>query len=170
MSDLQSPAATAYPLVASCHYSLGDKTFEGTYEVLWAAPDRYRIEFRMGNLDETDVVIGNKKYVKRNAPTMTIPMSSISSILFPSLPDASRGLWFWILCTRLFGSARARRDKSARDLTAIPRTRRFCASPRPRNRDPYESNLFKRTAFRTQGNRYTCLITRPSGICNIPNI
>jgi hypothetical protein len=88
MSDLQSPAATPYHLVASFHYSLGDKTFDGTYEVLWAAPDRYRIEFRIGDLGETDVVIGNKKYVKRNTPTMTIPMSSISSILFPSSPEA----------------------------------------------------------------------------------
>jgi hypothetical protein len=89
MSDLQSPSATPYHLVASFHYSLGNNTFDGTYEVLWAAPDHYRIEFRIGDLGETDVVIGDKKYVKRNTPTMTIPMSSISSILFPSLPDAN---------------------------------------------------------------------------------
>src|SRR5260370_32556254 len=60
ISDLQSPSATPYHLVASFHYGLGDNTFDGTYEVLWAAPDRYRVEFRIGDLGETDVVIGDK--------------------------------------------------------------------------------------------------------------
>lgn len=88
MSNLQSAGATPYHLVASFHYVLTDKTFDGTYEVLWAAPDRYRVEFRVGAFGETDLVLGNKKYVQRNTPTMTIPMFSVASMLFPAFPDA----------------------------------------------------------------------------------
>jgi hypothetical protein len=81
-SDLRSPGAAPYHLVAKIRYAIGDKTMDGTYEILWAAPDRYRVEFRMGDIGETDLVLGDKKYVERNTPTMTLPMWSVSSILF----------------------------------------------------------------------------------------
>ncbi len=29
---------------------------DGTYEILWVAADRYRVEFRMGDIGETDLV------------------------------------------------------------------------------------------------------------------
>jgi len=81
-SDLRSPGAAPYHLVAKTRYAIGDKTMDGTYEILWAAPDRYRVEFRMGDIGETDLVLGDKKYVERNTQTMTLPMWSVSSILF----------------------------------------------------------------------------------------
>ena len=40
-----------------------NKVLDGSYEVLWAAPDRYRLELRLGSVGETDVVLGNEKYV-----------------------------------------------------------------------------------------------------------
>jgi len=91
-SDLGSPGAAPYHLVAKIRYAIGDKTMDGTYEILWAAPDRYRVEFRMGDIGETDLVLGDKKYVERNTQTMTLPMWSVSSILFFSavLPIAQR--------------------------------------------------------------------------------
>src|SRR6204780_1804478 len=91
-SDLRSPGAAPYHLVAKIRYAIGDKTMDGTYEILWAAPDRYRVEFRMGDIGETDLVLGDKKYVERNTQTMTLPMWSVSSILFFSavLPIAQR--------------------------------------------------------------------------------
>jgi hypothetical protein len=89
-SDLQSPDAPPYHLVAKIRYTINDKTMDGTYEILWATPDRYRVEFRMGDIRETDLVLGDKKYVERNTPTMTLPIWSASSILFFSavLPTA----------------------------------------------------------------------------------
>ena len=87
-SVLQSVDAPPYHFVAKIRYTLGDKnpTLDGTYEVLWAAPDRYRVEFRLGNTGETDVVLGDKKYVERNTPTMTLAMRSVSEFLFSSVP------------------------------------------------------------------------------------
>jgi hypothetical protein len=75
-----------YHLVAKIRYTINDKTMDGTYEILWAAPDRYRLEFRMGDIGETDLVLGDKKYVVRTTPTMTLPMWSVPSILFFSTP------------------------------------------------------------------------------------
>ena len=54
-SDLRSPGAP-YHLVAKIRYAIGDKTMDGTYEILWVAADRYRVEFRMGDIGETDLV------------------------------------------------------------------------------------------------------------------
>jgi hypothetical protein len=85
-SDLRSPDTPPYHLVAKIYYAVGDKSLEGTYEILWAAPDKYRLELRMGDIDETDLVLGDKKYVARNTPTMTLPMFSVTSILFFSTP------------------------------------------------------------------------------------
>ena len=88
-SDLQSPDAAPYHLVAKIRYTMNEKTMDGTYEILWSAPDQYRVEFRMGDIGETDLVLGDKKYVKRNTPTMTLPMWTISSLLFFSKPMPS---------------------------------------------------------------------------------
>jgi hypothetical protein len=81
-SNLHSPDAPPYHLVAKIRYTLADKTMDGAYEILWSGPERYRVEFRMGEIGETDLVLGDKKYVQRNTPTMTLPMWSLSSILF----------------------------------------------------------------------------------------
>jgi hypothetical protein len=81
-SDLKSPDAAPYHLVAKLHYVLGDKTLDGTYEILWAAPDRWRVEIRMGDTGETLLFLEDKEYVVRNTPTMTVPMASISMFLF----------------------------------------------------------------------------------------
>jgi hypothetical protein len=81
-SNLQSPDAPPYHLLAKIRYTMGDKTMDGSYEILWSAPNQYRVEFRMGEMGETDLVLGDKKYVQRNTPTMTLPMWSVSSILF----------------------------------------------------------------------------------------
>jgi hypothetical protein len=109
-SDLQSPDASPYHFRATIHYTLGAYTGNGTYEVLRAAPDRYRVEFRVGDFGETDLVLGDKKYVKRNTPTMTFPMWSVSSILFPALysafPTVSASLSVHKLSTALDGSTR----------------------------------------------------------------
>ncbi|MGC2720607.1 MAG: hypothetical protein WA209_13560 [Candidatus Acidiferrales bacterium] len=67
--------------VATFHYTFAEKSIGGMYEVLWAAPNRFRVDFRAGTMGETDVVLGDKKYVLRNTPTMTYAMWSVSDII-----------------------------------------------------------------------------------------
>jgi hypothetical protein len=80
---LQSPDASPFHFLATVRYTFNGKSVDGTYEVMWQAADRFRVEFRMGDVTETDLILGDKKYVDRNTPTMTMLMWSISSFLFP---------------------------------------------------------------------------------------
>ncbi len=79
-TELSSYAGSPYHFVAHFHYDFNGKSVDGMYEVLWAAPDRFRVEFRAGTIGETDVVLGGKKYVLRNTPTMSYYMWSISGV------------------------------------------------------------------------------------------
>lgn len=83
---LQDSEGSPYHFVATIRYTLGEKSFAGKCEVLWAAPDRHRVEFRLGDTRETDVVLGDKRYVVRNTATMTLAMWAASSLLFPQNP------------------------------------------------------------------------------------
>jgi hypothetical protein len=71
---LKDPNGSPYHFVAKIRYTIANKTLEGKYEVLWASPDRYRVEVRLGDTGETEVILGDKMYVERNTPTMTLPM------------------------------------------------------------------------------------------------
>jgi len=89
-SDLASADSLSYHLMAKVHYTLGDKTLDGTYEILWATRDRYRLEIRMSDTGETDVVLTDKEYIVRNTPTPTVEMGRLTGFLFnPSLPESS---------------------------------------------------------------------------------
>jgi hypothetical protein len=57
---------TPFHLVAKLHYDAYGQSSDGVYELLWADPDRFREEFRLGTVGETDVVAGEKRYVLRN--------------------------------------------------------------------------------------------------------
>jgi hypothetical protein len=70
-----------YHFVAKFHYSFGNETHDGVYEVLWDAPDRVRVEFRVGDTGETDVIWGDKRSVLRNTPTMTYAKWSAAAML-----------------------------------------------------------------------------------------
>lgn len=61
-------SSVPYHYVAELRYIWGNFSADGTYEVLWAAPYRFRQELRLGKISESDVVLGNKLYVRRNTP------------------------------------------------------------------------------------------------------
>jgi len=65
--------AGAAPLhaVAKIKYTVGSASFDGSYELMWASPDRYREEFRLGPLMATYVAAQDKLYIRRNSPTLT---------------------------------------------------------------------------------------------------
>ena len=74
---LDAPGCPPFHLVADVHYTIGTKSFDGTYELLWASPDRYREEFRMGEVGETDVALVEKIYILRTPPTPSYPLDRI---------------------------------------------------------------------------------------------
>jgi len=86
-NSLLSEDLPSYHFVANVRYTLSSNAapLEGTFEVLWAAPDRYRVEFRLGKIGETDLVLKDKKYVIRNTPMMMLSMWSISDFLFSKI-------------------------------------------------------------------------------------
>ena len=70
-----------FHLVAKIHYEAYSRTSDGTYELLWSAPDRFREEFRLDTLGETDVVSGDKRYVLRTGPALELAPWRIRNLL-----------------------------------------------------------------------------------------
>jgi hypothetical protein len=72
-SQLTEPGAP-FHLFAKFKYTLDRETREGTYELFWAAPSRFREEFRMGAVTETDVATGTKLFVERSSKALPLPL------------------------------------------------------------------------------------------------
>lgn len=68
--DLQSPGRP-FHLLANVTYKLGGTTQNGVFEILWAAPDRFRETFRMDKMSEVNLALRDKMYVLRNTPTLS---------------------------------------------------------------------------------------------------
>jgi hypothetical protein len=62
-----------FHLAAKLHYTVDAISLDGTYEVLWAAAGRFREEFRLGSIGESDVALDGKLYVLRSSPILTYP-------------------------------------------------------------------------------------------------
>lgn len=77
-ANLWKAGTPPYHLSAVVHLELGRQKFAGRYDLWWAAPDKYREGFLMpargGTIVETDLALGNKIYVLRNTPTLSIPL------------------------------------------------------------------------------------------------
>jgi hypothetical protein len=87
---LQVPGTLPFHLSAAFHIEIAGKSFDGTYEILWLNADQFREEFRMGKVGETDLVLGDKKYVLRTTPALAIQLWDVRSLLalpFPLVKD-----------------------------------------------------------------------------------
>ena len=80
-ADLRAAHATPFHLVANIHYEIGQRSLEGTYELQWASPDRYRANFRMDAATEIEIASGDKLYTLRNTPTLVLPLWTSRNIL-----------------------------------------------------------------------------------------
>jgi len=78
---LTTPGAPPFYLVAKLHYRLGATGFDGVYELMWTAPDRYREEFRLGQISSTYLALGDKLYIQRNTPLLTYPQWRLRTML-----------------------------------------------------------------------------------------
>jgi hypothetical protein len=73
-SSQSTEPGAPFHLFAKFKYTLDRETREGTYELFWAAPSRFREEFRMGAVTETDVASGNKLFVERSSKAFPLPL------------------------------------------------------------------------------------------------
>ncbi|HVB87460.1 MAG TPA: hypothetical protein VNK23_12440 [Candidatus Dormibacteraeota bacterium] len=77
-ANLWQAGTPPYHLSAVVHLDLGGNKFDGRYDLWWAAPDKYREGLVMpakgGVIAETDLALGDKFYVLRNTPTLSIPL------------------------------------------------------------------------------------------------
>jgi hypothetical protein len=83
-TNLSTSDTPPFHLVAVVHYEIGGESADGKYELLSASPDRFREDFRVGSIAETDVALGDKLYIMRNTPTMTLPLWSVRKSIVSS--------------------------------------------------------------------------------------
>jgi len=82
---LTAAGRSPFRLVAKLRWTSGANSSDGTYEVLWAAPGRFREEFRLGPINETDVALGDKLYILRSNGVVTYPLWRVR--MLSGLPD-----------------------------------------------------------------------------------
>jgi hypothetical protein len=82
---LTVPRRSPFHLAAKLHYTSAANSSDGTYDVLWAAPGRFREEFRLGPISETDVALDDKLYILRNNISFTYPQWKVR--MLTGLPD-----------------------------------------------------------------------------------
>ena len=80
-SELRGSGAAPFHLLANFKYTLDDNTVDGMYELFWAAPDKYREYFKMGDVVETDIGAGHKLSVERTTKAIPLPLWRIQQSL-----------------------------------------------------------------------------------------
>ena len=75
-ADLWASDSAPFHLVASVHYELSGQPSDGTYDLLWRSPDKYREYFEMRTAKEMEIASGGKLSILRNTPTLTMPLWS----------------------------------------------------------------------------------------------
>lgn len=79
--NLRSAGSPPFHLIAKIDYEIGHKALNGSYELLWVSPDKYRESFKMADFSEIEIALGDKLYILRNTPNMTLPLWSVRKSL-----------------------------------------------------------------------------------------
>jgi len=80
-ADLRANDTPPFHLVATVHYTIGPQTFDGRYELLWASPDQFRENFRMGPAGEQEIAIRDKLYILRTTQALSLPLWTVRDTL-----------------------------------------------------------------------------------------
>jgi hypothetical protein len=83
---LQDAGTPPYHLVARVHIEMEEAFRDGMYEVLWASPNRFRENFKIEGLAETDVVLGDKLHIFRTSPLVMFPFDAVRQFLSSPIP------------------------------------------------------------------------------------
>jgi hypothetical protein len=83
--NLHNPDLPPFHLKAKVHYEVNKRVTDAEYELYWAAPDRFRREYRAGNAVDTDWVVDGKRYVVRPQPEELFPLVRLNDVIFEPL-------------------------------------------------------------------------------------
>jgi len=83
--NLQNQDLPPFHLKAKVHYEVNKRVTDAEYELYWAAPDRFRREYRAGNAVDTDWVVDGKRYVVRPDPEELLPLVRLNDVIFEPL-------------------------------------------------------------------------------------
>jgi hypothetical protein len=83
--NLHNPDVSPFHLKAEVHYEVNKRVTDAEYELYWAAPDRFRREYRAGNAVDTDWVVDGKRFVVRPQPEELLPLVRINDLIFAPL-------------------------------------------------------------------------------------
>ena len=68
LRSITAPGSQPFHLIASVHLVDGGKSSDGTYEMLWEKPDRFRVTYSFPSYREKDFFLEDKEYILRSAP------------------------------------------------------------------------------------------------------
>lgn len=78
---LKHEQSTPFHLLANVEMKHGNKKSEGKYEILWSAPDKYRVNLQTTTATETDIALGDKLYISRSTPALSLEMWTANGFL-----------------------------------------------------------------------------------------
>jgi hypothetical protein len=67
-SDMGRGWPQSYHFLARVRYKRENKVEEGAFEIRWQAADRYRLDFKLGEIFATEMALGDRYFVLRSKP------------------------------------------------------------------------------------------------------
>lgn len=81
-TNLKSSAKQPFHLTSTVKYKANGPNLTGRVEILFAAPDRYRINVNLGKISETQIALGDKLYISRSPKNFSAESWRIAQFLW----------------------------------------------------------------------------------------
>jgi hypothetical protein len=81
-TNLKSSAKQPFHLISTVKYKAEGATLTGHVEILFAAPDRYRLNLTLGKISETQVAAGDKLYISRSPKNFSAESWRVAEFLW----------------------------------------------------------------------------------------
>ncbi|MGA8221312.1 MAG: hypothetical protein WB780_06615 [Candidatus Acidiferrales bacterium] len=83
--SLQNPDHPPFHLKANFRYEVNKHVIEGECELYWAAPNKFRRDYRSGDTADIDLVLDGKRFVVRPEPEKLFPLVRLNDVIFSPL-------------------------------------------------------------------------------------
>ncbi len=94
-TNLKAHGAQPYHLVATLKYKADGPSLTGRFEILFSAPDRYRLNVTIGKISETQIALGDKIYISRSPKNFSAESWRIAEFLwYPGVASTSLDAMF----------------------------------------------------------------------------